>query len=98
MAVCQKLEAKVEKAFDNSRCLNGSRRIPKELAENSVTHNIKTIVSGMKREDLRAKAARKFKCTSDGKHNMPSAPTSIVQDFNAVNPNKKSVGDIKYLA
>lgn len=52
----------------------------------------------MKRQSLVAKAARKFKCTTDSKHKLPVAPNLLEQDFNATAPNQKWAGDITYLA
>jgi transposase InsO family protein len=51
----------------------------------------------MKRQGLRAKAARKFKATTDSNHNRPVAPNLLAQDFSAEAPNQKWVGDITYL-
>ncbi len=44
------------------------------------------------------KAARKFKCTTDSKHQMPVAPNLLAQNFNAAAPNEKWAGDITYVA
>jgi transposase InsO family protein len=94
----QKLDTKVKEAFDVSKERDGSRRIQKELAEIGDNHNVKTIAASMKRQDLVAKAARKFKCTTDSKHKMPVAPNLLAQDFNATAPNQKWAGDITYVA
>ncbi len=51
----------------------------------------------MKRQGLRAKAAKKFKATTNSNHNLPVAPNLLQQDFEAVAPNQKWVGDITYL-
>lgn len=51
----------------------------------------------MKRQNLRAKAAKKFKATTNSKHNLPVAPNLLQQDFSATAPNQKWVGDITYL-
>ncbi|WP_394142135.1 IS3 family transposase [Vibrio chagasii] len=94
----QKLDTKVKEAFDVSKELDGSRRIQKELAESGDNHNVKTIAASMKRQNLVAKAARKFKCTTDSKHKMPVAPNLLAQDYNAMAPNQKWAGDITYVA
>ncbi|HAS3629906.1 TPA: IS3 family transposase [Vibrio cholerae] len=94
----QELDAKVKKAFDNSKGRDGSRRIQKELAENGDSRNVKTIAASMKRQDLTPKAARKFRCTTDSKHKIPVAPNLLAQDFNAEAPNQKWAGDITYVA
>lgn len=52
----------------------------------------------MKRQSLVAKAARKFKCTTDSNHRLPVAPNSLEQDFTTTAPNQKWAGDITYLA
>ena len=85
----QKLNTKVKEAFDVSKERDGSKRIQNELAESGDNHNVKTIAASMKRGDLVAKAARKFKCTTDSKHNMLVAPNLLAQDFNATAPNQK---------
>ncbi len=94
----QKLDTKVKEAFDVSKERDGSIRIQKELAESGDNHNVKTIAASMKRQDLIAKAARKFKCTTDSKHKMPVAPNLLAQDFSATAPNQKWAGDITYVA
>lgn len=52
----------------------------------------------MKRQGLVAKAARKFKCTTDSDHNMPIAQNLLNREFQASAPNQKWAGDITYLA
>ncbi|MBT3006467.1 IS3 family transposase [Vibrio anguillarum] len=97
-AIRQQLDTKVKEAFDNSKGRDGSRRIQKELSENGERYNVKTIAASMKRQDLTQKAARKFKCTTDSKHQMPVAPNLLAQNFSASAPNEKWAGDITYIA
>ncbi|EHZ2755050.1 IS3 family transposase [Vibrio vulnificus] len=97
-AIRQKLDTKVKEAFDNSKGRDGSRRIQKELSESGDNYNVKTIAASMKRQDLTPKAARKFKCTTDSKHQMPVAPNLLAQNFSASAPNEKWAGDITYIA
>lgn len=51
----------------------------------------------MTRQNLVAKAARKFKTTTDSAHQLPVAPNLLEQNFDATGPNQKWVGDITYL-
>ncbi|MNT60541.1 hypothetical protein D3C72_1981280 [compost metagenome] len=51
----------------------------------------------MQRQGLRAKAARKFKATTNSRHSLPVAENLLEQDFTAAAPNQKWVGDITYL-
>ena len=92
-AIHQKLDTRVKEAFDNSKGRDGSRRIQKELSESGDNYNVKTIAASMKRQDLTPKAARKFKCTTDSKHQMPVAPNLLAQNFSASAPNEKWAGD-----
>lgn len=59
------LDSKVKQAFVEGKERDGARRIQKALGEDKSPHNIKTISQSMKRQGLVAKAARKFKCTTD---------------------------------
>jgi putative transposase len=51
----------------------------------------------MRRQGLVAKAAKKYKATTDSDHNLPVAPNRLEQDFSADRPNQKWVYDISYL-
>ncbi len=88
-AIRQQLDTKVKEAFANSKGRDGSRRIQKELSESGDNYNVKIIAASMKRQDLTPKAARKFKCTTDSKHQMPVAPNLLAQNFSASAPNEK---------
>ena len=56
------------------------------------------MAASLQRQGLRAKAARKFKATTNSRHTLPVAPNLLEQDFTAAAPNCKWVGDITYLA
>ena len=45
----------------------------------------------MQSDGLRAKAARKYKATTNSNHNLPVAPNLLEQDFTAIAPNQKWV-------
>jgi len=51
----------------------------------------------MTKEGIRSKLARKFKATTDSKHNLPVAENLLNREFKAVMPNQKMVSDITYL-
>ena len=46
---------------------------------------------------LRARAARKYKATTQSQHDLPVAPNRLEQDFTAPAPNRVWVSDITYL-
>lgn len=51
----------------------------------------------MKTQGWRAKAARKYKATTNSNHNLPVAPNLLAQDFEASAPDQKWVSDISYI-
>ena len=68
-----------------------------DLKEQGHHYDRKTVAASMKRQHLRAKAAKKFKATTNSNHNLPVAPNLLQQNFSAAAPNQKWVGDITYL-
>lgn len=76
---------------------SGAPRLREELASQGKVYNRKTIAASMRRQGLRAKAAKKYKATTYSKHNLPVAPNLLKQDFTSTAPNQKWVGDVTYL-
>lgn len=91
------LDDKISAAFLLSKQRDGARRIRAALAEQGQSVDLKTVFNSMKRQGLRAKAARKFKVTTDSNHQHPVAPNLLEQHFQSDAPNQKWVGDITYL-
>jgi len=92
-----RLDEVVKKAFEARKRRSGSPRLVRDLADAGHVHDRKTIAESMRRQGLRAKAAKKFKATTNSRHNLPVAPNLLQQDFTASGPNQKYVGDITYL-
>jgi len=93
----KRLDEAVKKAFDVRKGRSGSPRLVRDLADAGHQHDRKTIAESMRRQGLRAKAAKKFKATTNSKHNLPVSPNLLQQDFTTSGPNQKYVGDITYL-
>ena len=93
----RQLDEAVKDAFESKKCRSGSPRLVRDLNDAGHAYDRKTVASSMRRQGLRAKAARKFKATTNSKHNLPVAPNLLQQDFSATAPNQKFVGDITYL-
>jgi len=51
----------------------------------------------MKQAGLTCKTKRKFKVTTDSKHQLPIAPNLLNREFEAMGPDQKYVGDITYI-
>ena len=93
----QQRDALIQQCFTASQGRHGSPNITRDLQDADMHCNPKTVASSMQRQGLRAKAAKKFKVTTDSKHNLPVAPNHLNRDFSATAPNQKWVSDITYL-
>ncbi len=93
----QRLDEHVADAFQVEKGRSGARRLVHRLVKQGHGYNRKTVAASLKRQGLRAKAARKFKATTNSKHNLPVAENVLKQDFHAEQPNLKWVGDMTYL-
>jgi putative transposase len=87
----------VKKAFTAKKGRSGSPGLTRDLADAGQHYGRKTVAESMRRQGLRAKAAKKFKATTNSKHNLPVAANLLQQDFTATAPNQKYVSDITYL-
>lgn len=91
------LDQQVAEAFVAHKSRYGSPRLTRDLADQGAVYDKKTVAKSLQRQALRAKAAKKFKATTNSQHNLPVAPNVLDQDFTATAPNQKWVGDISYL-
>ena len=91
------LDRLVAQAFEARKGRSGSPGLTLDLADEGHVYDRKTIAKSLQRQGLRAKAAKKFKVTTDSHHNKPVAPNLLEQNFTAVAANEKWCGDITYL-
>jgi putative transposase len=91
------LDKKIRTAFDKHHERYGAKRLFDELHENGEICSKNRVARRMKHLDLRAKARKKFRITTDSKHNLPVAPNLLNRDFTATAPNHKWCGDITYV-
>ena len=85
----ERLDGAVKRAFDAKKSRSGSPGLTRDLADAGQHYDRKTVAASMRRQNLRAKAAKKFKATTNSKHNLPVAPNRLQQDFTASAPNQK---------
>jgi putative transposase len=88
----------VKSVFEEHKARYGAPRVTTELRDQGHHCNEKTVASSLRRQELKARAARRFKATTNSNHNLPVAPNLLEQDFTATRPNEKWVQDISYLA
>ena len=75
----------------------GSPRIHAELAARGQDCCVNTVAKLMHDHDLRAKTARKFRCTTDSNHQLPVAENVLDRQFNPSEANEVWVTDITYI-
>lgn len=86
------LDARVKDAFTARKGRDGSPRLSRRLGAGR-----RQVAESLRRQGLRAKAARKFKATTNSNHTLPVAENLLQQDFTAQYPNQVWVGDITYI-
>jgi len=93
-----RLEAEVLAAHQRTRESFGPERLQKHLDEHGVRLGVHRIKRLRKKLGLRCRQKRKFKATTNSKHDLPVAPNLLNQDFTATSPNQAWCGDITYIA
>ncbi len=91
------LMEKISVFFTENRGNYGTRRIKRALAKEGWIVSRRRICRLMKQANLTCKTKRKFKVTTDSKHQLPISPNLLQRNFNADQPNQIYVGDITYI-
>ena len=87
----------VKKAHKESKGTYGTRRIAEEVKANGVPCGRYRARTLMNLAEVFAKQSRKFKATTDSKHNLPVAPNLLDREFEVAEPDRVWVSDITYL-
>jgi transposase InsO family protein len=91
------LQLQIKQVFVSNRNVYGTRRIAKILAKNNILISRRRIGKLMASAGLFCKTKRRFKVTTDLKHNQPIAPNLLNRGFDVDYPDKYWVGDITYI-
>ena len=67
------VDNEVKKAFEAKKGHSGSPGLSRDLADAGQQYDRKAVAESMRRQGLRAKAAKKFKATTNSKHSLPVA-------------------------
>ena len=92
----QALKASIREHHEKSRSTYGTRRIQKKLAEDGKSVSRRRIGRLMDEEGLECKMRRKFKATTNSKHNKSVAPNLLDRNFTISELDQAYVGDITY--
>lgn len=93
----QKLTIRIKEIFEDEKSRAGAERIAKRLKFEKWLVSKRRVAKIMRFHGWRAKAAKKFKATTNSNHKLPVAPNLLNQNFNAAKPNEKWVSDITYI-
>jgi transposase InsO family protein len=92
-----KLLRAIEDVHRSSRKNYGSPRVYQQLKGMGHEVGKTTVERTMKKHGIRAKTKRKFRTTTDSKHNLPVAPNLLARNFSPEKPNQTWAGDITYV-
>jgi putative transposase len=76
----------------------GSPRIHAELAARGHAGSVNTGAKRRREHDIRAKAARKFRCTTGSTHDRPVADSLLNRQLDPASPNEAWVADLTDIA
>jgi putative transposase len=92
-----RLEVEIRAADRRTRQVYGAEKLQHDLAEHGIQVGICRIKRIRKKLGLRCKQKRKFKATTNSRHNLPVAENILGQQFKVTAPNKVWVSDITYV-
>jgi putative transposase len=92
-----RLLAHMRAAFAASHGTYGSPRMTHDLREEGFAVGRRRVARLMRQNGLVARCKRRFRRTTDSRHDWPVAPNMLEQDFTATAPNEKWAADISYV-
>lgn len=96
-AEIQRLDEAIQRLFNRHKGRYGAPRLTLELRGEGWQVSRRRVAQRMRTLGLRARAARKYKATTQSQHDLPVAPNRLGQNFTAPAPNRVWVSDITYL-
>jgi putative transposase len=87
----------IQSLFAKSRATYGTRRIRQSLENQNLLVGRRRLGRLMRAAGLVCKTKRKFKVTTNSKHNLPVAENLLDRDFTVQQANQAYVGDITYI-
>jgi putative transposase len=91
------LTAAIQAAHAASRRTYGSPRIYRELKAQGIVCGRHRVARLMRRAGIVVRPRRRYKATTNSKHDHPVAPNVLNREFSATRPNEKWLTDITYV-
>ena len=91
------LEAKIRVLHAASHGIYGAPRIHQDLSDDDIRCSKNRVARIMRKAGIRSRTKKKFKATTNSKHNFPVAPNLLNRKFKSTAPDHTWVGDITYV-
>jgi len=91
------LTVKIKSIFDEEKSRAGAIRIMKRLNQEGESVGRHRVAKIMRQNGWWAKAAKKYKATTNSNHRLPVCPNLLEQNFESSKANEKWVSDITYI-
>ncbi|WP_425508297.1 IS3 family transposase [Tahibacter amnicola] len=91
------LDGAVKDAFQAQKGRAGAPRLTHAIKRDGLSAGRNQVAESLRRQGLRAKAARKFKATTNSAHSLPVAPNLLQQNFRVERQNQAWVSDITFI-
>jgi putative transposase len=93
----KKLTEAIKRVYNESKKRYGSIKITHYLRNEGYEVCVRTVQRIMTEEGLKSITAKRFKATTNSKHDKPTYPNLLEQNFNVSAPGKAWVTDITYI-
>lgn len=93
----RELITQVKEEFFSNKQIPGAKKIAAKLSTEAKPVNTKAVAKIMRENKWKSKTVKKYKATTNSKHDLPVAENILNRDFTADRPNKKWVSDITYI-
>ena len=92
-----KLDHHIKTTYRKNKGIYGSPRITKALNRQNIACSENRVARRMRINGIKAKTKKRFKVTTNSKHNHPVAENLLGQNFKAQRPNQVWASDITYI-
>ena len=93
----ESLLAQIKAIHAESRQTYGSPRIFEALKDRGAVCSLHRVERLMRKNDIRAKRKRRFRHTTDSKHDLPVASNVLDREFDVRAPNRVWAADVSYV-
>jgi putative transposase len=93
----RRLEQKIREIHECNKRIYGAPKIHEELKDQGETCSKNRVARIMRKAGMKSKTKKKFRATTNSRHNFPVAPNLLNQCFDVDSPNKVWVADITYI-